>query len=126
MPSRRQLYPPTWEAFSLDIRTNRAQGQCECMGECGLHCTHPGPRRCVERNGQPAVWARGRITLTVAHLCSCEPLCAEPSHCKALCQRCHLRVDIPLHAKHAAEHRRLLKEQQGQLTFLEGPLYGER
>jgi hypothetical protein len=65
--------------------------------------------------------------LTVAHLCACAPLCAEPSHLLAMCQRCHLRTDIVLHMQHAAEHRRRLKEQAGQLTFLpDVPLYGDR
>lgn len=132
MPFFRERYPRCWEAFSLDIRTNRAQGQCECTGIelitglplCGLHCTHPGPRRCVEVNHTPAVWARGRVILTVAHICHlftgklCEPLCADPFHCIAACQRCHTRIDSTLHALHAAETRRARKEAAGQLTFL--------
>lgn len=41
--------------------------------------------------------------LTVAHLnatggvCDCDPLCIVPSHVKAMCQRCHLRYDMPRH-----------------------------
>ena len=114
-------YPQGWQAFSRMIRFERAQGQCECtgLGLCGLHCTHPGPRRCVERDGQPAIWAKGTIILTVAHVCLCEPLCMEESHCLACCNRCHLRIDIPLHMKHAAETRRFAKEAAGQLFLLE-------
>jgi|SRR5882672_7609000 len=111
-------YPPQWKALSRAIRFERAQGQCECTGECGLHRTHPGPRRCVERDKHPAQWARGIVVLTVAHLCACEPLCAEASHVKAMCNRCHLRVDIPLHMRHLAESRRQEKEALGQLSFL--------
>ena len=73
-------YPANWRDVSRFIRLDRAQGQCECTGECGLHRTHPGPRRCIERDRQPAVWAKGRVILTTAHLCQCEPLCAEPAH----------------------------------------------
>jgi hypothetical protein len=112
-------YPQGWPAFSLMIRTERAEGRCECEGECGLHRTHPGPRRCVERNGQSAQWARGIVVLTVAHLCPCDPPCIEATHVKACCNRCHLRIDVPLHQRHAAETRRLARQQAGQLTFLE-------
>lgn len=111
------LYPPQWQAFSQYIRSTVAQGQCQCTGECGLHRTHPGPRRCVERDRQPAQWAHGLVVLTVAHLCTCDPLCALEAHVKAMCNRCHLRVDAPLHAKHSAETRRRLKERFGQLPF---------
>lgn len=112
-------YPANWQAFSHFVRFERAQGQCECTGECGLHRTHPGPRRCVERDREPAKWANGLVVLTVAHLCDCEPPCAIESHVKAMCNRCHLRTDIPLHTRHMAETRRLALEAQGQITFLE-------
>ena len=105
MPRPKPIYPANWKAFSHYIRYTRAQGRCECYGLCGLHRTHPGPRRCVERNHEPAQWAKGRVVLTVAHLCTCDPPCIEPQHVKALCNRCHLRVDVDLHQRHAAETR---------------------
>ena len=119
MPRPKPVYPPGWPAFSRAIRFARAGGRCECTGAglCGLHCTHPGPRRCVEVDGQPAVWAGGSVMLTVAHLCQCDPLCCEPAHVLACCQRCHLRIDAPLHACHAAETRRLARMSLGQLCF---------
>lgn len=67
MPFQRHKYPADWKLISLRIR-ERSGGQCECDGECGLHRTTPGPRRCAERNHEPARWARGRVVLTVAHL----------------------------------------------------------
>ncbi len=118
MGRARPSYPEGWKEFSRRIRYERAQGQCECIGECGLHCTHPGPRRCVEMDKHPAIYARGIVILTVAHLCSCDPLCAIQDHCKSLCNRCHLLVDMPLHQKHAAETRRLKREAHGQLNLL--------
>lgn len=118
MPIDYTKYPSNWQAFSHAIRTGRAQSQCECRGECGLHCTHPGPRRCEEVNYTPAKWAKGRIILTVAHLCTCEPPCAIEDHVIACCQRCHLRIDAALHAKHAAATRRKRREALGQLSFL--------
>ncbi len=118
MPITYAKYPSTWKAFSVAIREHRAQQQCECTGECGLHCTHPGPRRCVERNHTKAQWARGRIVLTVAHLCPCDPPCVEASHVKAMCQRCHLRVDRKLHTRNAACTRLRKMEAMGQQNFL--------
>lgn len=120
MPRPKPTYPPGWAAVSLQIRVDRAGGQCECRGECGLHRTHPGPRRCVERHAMLAQWAHGIVRLTVAHLCTCDPLCADPSHLRAMCNRCHLRVDIPLHMKHAAETRRKAREALGQLFLFGG------
>ena len=105
-------YPREWKNLSRRIRFERAQGQCECEGECGLHRTHPGPRRCEERDRQPARWAKGLVVLTVAHLnaadgpCRCTPLCADPAHLKAMCNRCHLRYDVKLHQANALATRR--------------------
>ena len=107
-------YPKDWKNFSVRIRVDRAAGQCECAGECGLHGASlfkPGPRRCVERHGHPAQWAKGKIVLTVAHLnapggpCQCEPRCGIDAHVKAMCQRCHLRYDIDRHVMHRTEKR---------------------
>lgn len=61
-------YPAEWKSLSWMIRYERAQGRCECTGECGLHRTHPGPRRCEEMDQRPAKWAKGTVVLTVAHL----------------------------------------------------------
>ena len=114
MPIDYTHYPATWKAFSLAIRESRAQNRCECMGQCGLHCTHPGPRRCAEVNHMPAQWARGKVVLTVAHICACDPPCAIADHVLACCQRCHLRIDRALHQRHGARTRQATKEAAGQ------------
>ena len=62
-------------------------------------------RRCVELNGKPALFAKGKIVLTTAHLCECDPLCGNLDHLKHMCQRCHLRVDVALHTRHRRERR---------------------
>lgn len=97
--SEKARYPKDWKAISRRIR-ERAGNRCECTGECGLHKTTPGPRRCVEVNGTPAKWAKGKIVLTVAHLSHTPEDCRD-ENLKALCQRCHLRYDAPHHAKNA-------------------------
>lgn len=104
MPFNKNKYPKDWPAISKRIR-ERSGGQCECEGECGLHRTHPGPRRCIERNGQPAKWAKGTIVLTVAHMNHVEMDCRD-ENLKAMCQRCHLRYDQELHITNSYHTRK--------------------
>jgi hypothetical protein len=111
MPTKAR-YPEGWKQFSLNIRQNRALERCECAGECGLH----RDRRCVEQDREQALWAQGRVILTVAHLCDCEPLCAQGDHVKAMCQRCHNRLDVPLRTRHRRE-RREREVGQGRLDL---------
>ena len=93
-------YPPDWSAISRAIR-ERSEGRCECTGECGLHRGD----RCAERDGEPALFAAGRIFLTVAHR-NHAPADCRPENLMALCQTCHLRYDGVLHATNAAATRR--------------------
>jgi len=116
MPFHRERYPDDWEAISMAIR-ERSGRRCECEGECGLHRTHPGPRRCEERQARQALWARGDVVLTVAHL-NHDPQDCRPENLKAMCQRCHLRYDAPHHQKNAAATRRRKKIEQGQPELL--------
>lgn len=116
-PSEKARYPKDWKAISARIR-RRSGGQCECLGECGLHRAPKGwtPWRCMERNGRPAFWARGRVVLTVAHLDH------QPEHCdddnlKAMCQRCHLVYDLEHHQRNARATR---EAKKGPLLPLEG------
>ena len=108
MPIDYRQYPPNWLSEIRPQILARAGNQCECQGECGLHQTHPGPRRCVERHGEPAQWAKGKIVLTVAHL-DHNVLNCDPENLRALCQRCHLRYDGQHHRQNAAATRRLKK-----------------
>jgi hypothetical protein len=107
MPIKDQsIYPPYWKQFSLYIRKERAKDRCE---------------QCTARNGYLRV-TTGRITkivLTVAHLdydggpCDCKARtgrkCARPNHVKALCQRCHLAMDMP---HHIANRQKSLAEKK--------------
>lgn len=115
------IYPPGWKAFSRKIRSERAKERCECRGQCkGNHGSPdhpwssptgyvPGEARCFRENG--ATYTRisnGRqstCVLTVAHTCDCDPPCIDETHVLAMCQGCHLRLDVKLHQKHARETR---------------------
>jgi hypothetical protein len=112
--SERARYPADWKAISARIKA-RSGGRCECQGECGLHPpqaigAYVSARRCEERQGEPARWAKGFVVLTVAHLGDPSPENCSDDNLKAMCQRCHLRYDQPLHQRHAAETRRAKKQ----------------
>ena len=108
--SERHRYPADWKAIVARIRM-RSGGRCECMGECGLHRTHPGPRRCEELNGQPAKWAKGKVVLTVAHR-NHTPEDVSDANLADLCQRCHLRYDVAHHQANARATRRAKKQNR--------------
>lgn len=104
-------YPKDWPAVAQAIK-ERAGGRCECTGECGLHKSH----RCIELHGDPAIYAKGYVVLTVAHLDHTPENC-DPSNLKAMCQRCHLRYDSAHHAENRRRRKRKAAEDAGQLTI---------
>lgn len=108
----RKLYPPDWSAISLQIRTVRAAGRCECTGHCGLD--HDG--RCAAVNGQPNPRTGSQVVLTVAHL-NHDPADCRPSNLLGACQQCHLRYDRDHHRQTAAATRRAAAEAAGQLAL---------
>lgn len=112
MPVDYKHYPSNWRAVSRQIRFERAEGRCECVGECG---TDHGAERCQARNNAPHPDTKSRVVLTAAHLCTCHPLCSEPGHLKAMCNRCHLRLDAKLHAKNARRTRQKRRIEAGAL-----------
>lgn len=57
------------------------------------------------------------VVLTIAHLCQ-EKRCIDPTHLRALCQRCHLNHDRPHHLAVQAENRRRRRVERGQLVLL--------
>jgi len=113
MPIDMRNYPENWKEISLSIRHDRAGGQCECMGECGIN--HSG--RCEEMDHQPAQQFRGRVILTVAHL-DHDTHNNDPANLRAMCQRCHLRYDLAHHRHNAAQTRRRRMIERGQLELM--------
>lgn len=106
-------YPDNWPEIRSRIIA-RSGDRCECVAECGLH---PG-NRCVEVNHTPAMFAKGQIVLTIAHL-DCDAGAGNHSddNLKAMCQRCHNRMDAPSRALHRATNRRARMAAQGQEDF---------
>jgi hypothetical protein len=112
-PENKARYPRDWAQISLRIRFERAQGRCECLGECGRG-THEG--RCPNRAGGLAYGTGSRVILTVAHLNHTPEDCAD-DNLKAMCQGCHLHYDKEHHAQTARQTRTAALESQMDSMF---------
>jgi len=96
-PEMKQHYPADWPVISRRIRVDRAQGRCECEGECGRPGHPAASGRCVAVHGQPAVISGKPIILTTAHL-NHDPSDCRDENLRAMCQACHLAYDAEHHA----------------------------
>lgn len=120
-PENRDRYGKDWHLTSERIRFGRAQGRCECRGQCydydadqmSLHLQADG--RCGAVHGLPIAGnpRRSPVVLTVAHL-DHDPEHSEDDNLLALCQACHLRYD----RFHHAETRRARQADPGEGTML--------
>ncbi len=135
-PENRHHYGKAWKARRLEILA-RAENRCECTGECDSD--HNGrcdaPNRVVVWRSSVAQhrWLRHecgaaclvefcteattgarikpvKIILTIAHL-NHEAGDDRPENLKAMCQRCHLRLDRHQHAATAARTRAVRSPQ---------------
>lgn len=102
-PENRDRYPADWPEISRKIRFVRAEGRCECVGECGRG-THDG--RCPNVHGGRAYGTGSTVVLTTAHLDHIPEHC-DPANLRAMCQGCHLHYDRDHHAQTAARTRAL-------------------
>lgn len=116
-PENLARYPSDWKAISLRIRTERAAGRCECLGECGRG-THTG--RCPNLNGGQAYGTGSKVVLTVAHL-DHTPENVDDSNLRAMCQGCHLHYDRDHHAETRARTRAAALAEAGQLAIGDTP-----
>lgn len=101
-PENRSRYPKDWKAISARIRFERAEGRCECTGECGA-VEHDG--RCDALHATRHPITDSIVVLTVAHLDHTPENCAD-DNLKAMCQRCHNRYDMPMRRAGIAERAR--------------------
>lgn len=112
MPIRaedKHRYPVDWQVISEWVRFVRAQGRCECAGECGGVAGHlDEDGRCRNRHGEPR-WNGApnqcTVILTTAHL-NHTPEDGDPDALAALCEGCHLRYD-QAHHRHTRERNRI-------------------
>lgn len=118
MPIRPEMcdrYPANWPTISLYIRFDRAQGRCECRGECGAKPHEEG--RCNAGNGLPHPLTGSKVVLTVAHR-DHDPANCDPTNLTAMCQRCHLAYDAEQHRAQAS-HTRAVRAAAGTEPLFE-------
>lgn len=95
MPIDYKEYHPKWKLISKLIRFRRAQNKCEFCGA---------------ENYQPHPVTGSKVVLTVAHL-DHNKTNNRFSNLAALCQRCHLRHDLPEHINNRKYGRNWKKYQ---------------
>lgn len=105
-PENRDRYPPSWREIGRRIRFERANGACECTGQCGIdHAEESASddERCDATDGDYHRITGSSVVLTVAHLDHMPENCAD-DNLLAMCQRCHNRYDAP--ARRAGRQQR--------------------
>ena len=136
MPFDRSKYPANWEAIRTRI-LGRADGCCECSGQCGdVHdggrCNVPNSATIQRDPKRPAQWVKHhgcslclggdpecrsvRVVLTCAHLDHDKG--DDESRIIAACQRCHFLIDKAQHIENARKTRMRRKA----IGFLRGVL----
>ena len=103
-PENRARYPKDWKAISQRIRFDRAEGRCECEGECGLD--HAG--RCVAMHAEAHPTTGSKVVLTTAHLADPIEDCSD-ENLRAMCQQCHNKYDAPM--RQAGRRERAFADQ---------------
>ncbi len=107
-PEMRALYPANWKEIRADI-LERDGHKC---ATCGLQNYATGWRD-WEGNFYPCDPAAEpsrkviRIVLTIAHVDNPDPADCRPDNLKALCQRCHNILDMPMRQRNARKTRHL-------------------
>lgn len=123
MPVDMKRYPSNWKQISRFIRFERAGFRCECFGECGLD--HSG--RCDAWHGLPNPITGSNVVLTTAHLGvdrvdgsegdKHDKMDVRHENLKAMCQGCHLRLDIDEHKQNRANNKREKQIRAGQIPL---------
>ena len=89
------IYSKEWKAFRAFLLF-RAANRCEGT---------PQNPDCRAANSVPHPVTGGKVVLTIAHMDHDETH-ADPTRCRALCQRCHNMWDAPHRRMNAAKTRR--------------------
>jgi hypothetical protein len=101
----RPRYPDNWKEISDRVRFSRAEGRCECRGECGVDHRFG---RCTAIHSQAHPTNEFKVSLATAHL-DHNPENNSDDNLKAFCQACHLRYDRLHHRKERYKTRRSRK-----------------
>lgn len=141
MAMDKSRYPSNWDAISHRIRYERAGGKCEWCGA-------PDRAHIKRLKANPAQWEvttadfpgdatwyrASRVVLTVHHIGiphedgtpgdPHDKMDVREANLAALCNRCHLYADLPIHIENARKTRlrkkREAAQSAGQLELFEG------
>lgn len=112
MPMDYTRYPDDWKAIAQRIKA-AAQWICQ---DCGMQCRQPGE-----------AFDTHKRTMSVHHVGVDKPdgtpgdphdkMDVRPENLLALCSKCHLIRDVPIHVQHAAETRRRKRLSAGQMEL---------
>ena len=97
MPMNIKDYHPNWRTISRSIIHDRAQNRCEL---------------CDAPNGALHWKTKSRVILTVHHINS-DKQNNNPMNLIALCQRCHLRLDLQ---KHISKRKKINRNKLNALS----------
>lgn len=112
MPYDRSRYPSDWDSIALATK-EAADWICQ---DCGMQCRRPGE-----------AFDTHRRTMSVHHMGAPkddgspgdphDKMDVRPINLRALCSKCHLARDLPLHMQNAAATRRRQRIANGQMEF---------
>lgn len=109
-PENRGRYPADWKTIRARI-LERAGHRCEQCNVANYAYRNNTTGEVTKNDMQAETWhcvdgdKVTRIVLTIAHLDHTPENCSD-ENLRALCQRCHLRLDAGHHAQTAASTRR--------------------
>lgn len=127
MPINYKDYNPEWKKISKSIIKDRAKDKCElCLAPNGEHVFRPLKKyqdtykrpwyETVPKS--PDRFRFTKIVLTVHHI-DRDKKNDDPLNLLALCQKCHLRVDLAIHVRNRKIKRaKGLSELNGDLLVL--------
>lgn len=137
-PENKKRYPTNWKEIRAAI-LKRAQNKCEQCGLSNYSMVSRGLMGAIEfteegdfiehdgelysrkysyskKTLQSPFAPPTKVILTIAHLNPPVENCAM-DNLKALCQKCHLQLDMPIHLKNRKETL-LKKKEKGQMQLL--------
>ncbi len=112
MPMQLDRYPADWKEIAMRTK-EAARWICQ---DCGMQCRQPSE-----------VFDTHKRTMSVHHVGVAKPdgtpgdphdkMDVRPENLLALCSKCHLLRDLPIHVQHAAETRRRKRLSAGQMEL---------
>lgn len=123
-PENKNRYPANWKQIRAQI-LERAGHRCEFCGAGNHEVGYRKDERWIRvtEKGSAPNWEKLRaagltwIVLTVAHLDHTPENC-DPKNLRALCQKCHLQLDMETHVRNRKRGQYERLEKAGQQVLI--------